>query len=67
MTRDNTIKSVFLVTEEESRILGVGKEHRTPRKLHIDLGKVWVGRYKAGFPSGVCWTALRGGGWMVGR
>ena len=25
MTRDNTIKSVFLVTEEESRILGVGQ------------------------------------------
>jgi len=28
---------------------------------------VWLGQYKAGFPSGVCWTALRGGGWLVGR
>jgi len=28
---------------------------------------VWLGRYKAGLPSGVCWTALRGGGWLVGR
>jgi len=28
---------------------------------------VWIGRYKAGFPSGTCWTALRGGAWLVGR
>ena len=29
--------------------------------------QVWIGRYKAGFPSGTCWSALRGGAWLVGR
>ena len=28
---------------------------------------VWVGTYSAGRPSGCCWAARRGGGWLVGR
>merc|ERR1711962_1715451 len=28
---------------------------------------VWVGHYTGGRPSGVCWTSIRGGAWLVGR
>ena len=27
----------------------------------------YIGHYKAGIPSGLVWTSVRGGGWIVGR
>lgn len=39
----------------------------SPRGLHGDSSLAWMGHYRAGLPRGVCWVALLGGGWMVGR
>jgi len=27
----------------------------------------WLGHYKAGIPTGTCWSSVMGGGWMVGQ
>jgi len=44
-----------------------GYFHGPARGVSAEGRLEFIGQYRAGIPSGCCWTSVRGGGWLVGQ